>query len=832
MRWPFRRSTTTPTTTKTTPPNQEAGVDFDAPASAPEPTDSPPAFAPPTPAPPPPRGDWAKVQPLHVAATTPPPLTFHGDTFGRNVAGGRSLHAVRHRRPAASAPSGVLLNIAEVEAVVPTPTIPEVHDQGELPEIVHRKAPVAPEAREPTTPLVWSDVEVDFRPPEPLHVEPVTTISWTADDGFIEPPPTEPSNMRLVGQRGSYDDAISTDAPDEPTAGQPEASDENLAVIRYVPEVGPREERTSPSADVVSAVADATGVDVGDASIVTSRDVDERAAELGAMAYTESGAVHLAGDVGPVDAPAAKAIVAHELTHVAQQRKLGGDMPAEDSDEGRALEAEARDVQRSFATGDPVAPTFIRRTEDRPIAATPAGVQRFAPGEDPYAWQNRPEPPNPTFDADHDGALPEDYDAAHDVSVDADHGTGGEDENAVVRRERWAAQFEREHAGRLQHVRDERYRELVEQRRREAGGAALAPDDHQQLRDQLDEELPFQFAVPPGIEPYPRVAGLADGATDAQPSRPARREQTRLEREASLAGTRDREIRTAVNRQRQVDLATALTHVSASEDFDAQVEQMISDSAQNSDVADWRARLVGRRKSLESRLRQTKLAERRVEALRNRPTDRPVDDFLRDVIRISSEDLEAIRQVVESVHPLEDARHDDFVGLEKDASIVLGTAEIGPFDREPVRRALPDATDEGESGDEEAEAPTDSDAPRGEADAPDQPGSVDANEQSGTNDSVAPAAADAAAELPNVVPTPEMSSAPLFEEPDTPAQAPQHEVDDDGSDPADALGAAVADISELDLEALSRRLYGRLRRDLRRELLIDRERAGSLADVC
>jgi hypothetical protein len=54
---------------------------------------------------------------------------------------------------------------------------------------------------------------------------------------------------------------------------------------------------------------------------------------------------------------------------------------------------------------------------------------------------------------------------------------------------------------------------------------------------------------------------------------------------------------------------------------------------------------------------------------------------------------------------------------------------------------------------------------------------------------------------------------------------------DDGDDQTAASRVFDA-ASDLDLDQLARRLYGRFRRDLRRELLIDRERAGTLADAC
>jgi hypothetical protein len=41
----------------------------------------------------------------------------------------------------------------------------------------------------------------------------------------------------------------------------------------------------------------------------------------------------------------------------------------------------------------------------------------------------------------------------------------------------------------------------------------------------------------------------------------------------------------------------------------------------------------------------------------------------------------------------------------------------------------------------------------------------------------------------------------------------------------------VESLNELDLDRLTRRLWSRMRRELRGELLIDRERAGALADM-
>ena len=56
---------------------------------------------------------------------------------------------------------------------------------------------------------------------------------------------------------------------------------------------------------------------------------------------------------------------------------------------------------------------------------------------------------------------------------------------------------------------------------------------------------------------------------------------------------------------------------------------------------------------------------------------------------------------------------------------------------------------------------------------------------------------------------------------------------DDEMNPQDEEAARriFAAATEVDIDVLSRRLWSRLRRELRTELLVDRERAGSLADI-
>jgi hypothetical protein len=80
------------------------------------------------------------------------------------------------------------------------------------------------------------------------------------------------------------------------------------------------------------------------------------------------------------------------------------------------------------------------------------------------------------------------------------------------------------------------------------------------------------------------------------------------------------------------------------------------------------------------------------------------------------------------------------------------------------------------------------------------------------------APAPSSAEPPPAAPVEAISEA--FEEPDIGAPSP----------PAAAPVSALQ-LDELDLDLLSRRLYERLRSQLRTELLVDRERSGLLSDL-
>jgi hypothetical protein len=149
----------------------------------------------------------------------------------------------------------------------------------------------------------------------------------------------------------------------------------------------PRRDGGTVAHDILEAVRRTQGVDVSDVPIRRGPGVADEARSLGARAFTRGAEVFLPAQEGPMDEPVARGLVAHELTHAAQQRTLGPALPAESSDAGRALEAEAvaaerwaRGLGEDPATGrDAAATTFSSSSWTAPWhTASATGIQRQA----------------------------------------------------------------------------------------------------------------------------------------------------------------------------------------------------------------------------------------------------------------------------------------------------------------------------------------------------------------------------------------------------------------------------------------------------------------------
>jgi Domain of unknown function (DUF4157) len=100
--------------------------------------------------------------------------------------------------------------------------------------------------------------------------------------------------------------------------------------------------------EVRRAVESVTGVDLSNVAVHRGPEVTRVARALRAEAYTVGGEVHLPAEHGPLSDPRVRALLAHELVHVAQQRRLGDALPPEDSPLGQLLELDALTVERTW----------------------------------------------------------------------------------------------------------------------------------------------------------------------------------------------------------------------------------------------------------------------------------------------------------------------------------------------------------------------------------------------------------------------------------------------------------------------------------------------------
>jgi hypothetical protein len=102
------------------------------------------------------------------------------------------------------------------------------------------------------------------------------------------------------------------------------------APLATAPTAAPARAAT-PSADAGPSAPQQVKVHRGGAA-------SELADSLQARAFTHEGEIYLPSSAGPLGSTAARRLIAHEMTHVAQQRTHGRSLPDENSSRGEELE--------------------------------------------------------------------------------------------------------------------------------------------------------------------------------------------------------------------------------------------------------------------------------------------------------------------------------------------------------------------------------------------------------------------------------------------------------------------------------------------------------------
>ena len=176
--------------------------------------------------------------------------------------------------------------------------------------------------------------------------------------------------MRVSGAAPAPRGAYPTVVP-EPRAGREVSVDPLARPSR--PLVGARTLGREPEAGTVELPG------VGPVEVRQDAMADARLRNADALGSTTGGNIDIARSLGSPAGPQAIGVFAHELTHVYQQRALGGrPMPDPSSAEGKRMEAQAETVRRSverspavLAAPGPTSPPALR---------TPGSVAPAAPG--------------------------------------------------------------------------------------------------------------------------------------------------------------------------------------------------------------------------------------------------------------------------------------------------------------------------------------------------------------------------------------------------------------------------------------------------------------------
>jgi hypothetical protein len=224
--------------------------------------------------------------------------------------------------------------------------VPELQESSPLPAVEHRH--VGPAAGEQTSLGGLSPIEQLLAIGEPKAQTPLlpgdTTEAARTEPFDVSTAPGEPPTGRRAGladsRRRGLGPAYHGPLPEAMRAERERGG-------------GQRTQEVSTEAvpdNVRATMRDVLGVDVGDRLVHRGPAVSAEAEAMGARAFTRDGQVFIHDDVGPLDDTKGQATLAHELTHAAQQI-VHGVLHDEASEAGRALEAHAQRVEQ-YVRGD------------------------------------------------------------------------------------------------------------------------------------------------------------------------------------------------------------------------------------------------------------------------------------------------------------------------------------------------------------------------------------------------------------------------------------------------------------------------------------------------
>ena len=282
------------------------------------------------------------------AARAPDPAPSLGETGrGRGIGPGR-MNLGQSRRLGLGAPIGsVPTGSLEAGQAPAAPAMPLV-----------QRAP-APSAPEPEPALAASGGVAGTTEPSAPGTTPGPAVPQASPAAHAPSPSVvTPAAATSAGARDRLSSTGAADAARPPLA--PGARSElrgsvpitsarplRIAIQRSsLTKALPGQQAAAPAGTGSSA---STGSAAKDGPVKVRRDqsAGDLSKSLDARSFTHGGEIFLPSSHGPLNSGTGKALLAHELTHVTQQRRMGSSLPDERSPHGQRLEAEAVAAERS-----------------------------------------------------------------------------------------------------------------------------------------------------------------------------------------------------------------------------------------------------------------------------------------------------------------------------------------------------------------------------------------------------------------------------------------------------------------------------------------------------
>ncbi len=335
---------------------------------------------------------WRSAPPLTGSTGGPPPLTARSvelaDALSRRLRSTRERPPLLHRAGFPDpAPPGTVRGIAVASPAAPTAPRTRsgsttTSNAGEAALDAARDAAPAPVGTAPVVrarrdrsraltsvdPALVSPVRETVprvQPEEPEQAEVSDTVTPPAP---VSPP--QGSGRTVIRRRIDAPTArpLGLQAPLD-DAGAKAVSERNLEPDRTAHQ---RSTEPAPHA-VASEVGRLHRADVGNVRVQRGEHAERVAADARARAVTRGGEVFIPDAAGPLDAGTGRGLLAHELTHVIQQRRLGTSVPLEHSPAGRRLESEAAMTERHVRgdAGAPPPPPAASQPATPPAASQP-----------------------------------------------------------------------------------------------------------------------------------------------------------------------------------------------------------------------------------------------------------------------------------------------------------------------------------------------------------------------------------------------------------------------------------------------------------------------------